>query len=59
MELTTGELSAIEIRKVYNEIILVTNDDEKMIIVMRDSGFEFMYQGTKYSAKEGVLKKVT
>ena len=57
MEITVGEKGTIEVRKVYNEVTLITNDNEKLIIAMRDSGFEFMYQGKMYSAKEGMLKE--
>lgn len=59
MEITVGEKGVIEVRKVYNEVTLITNDKEKMVIAMRDSGFEFIYEGKSYSAKKGLLKNTT
>ena len=38
-------------------IDLKTKDGEIMTICMRDSGFEFNYQGEWYFAKEGFVKQ--
>lgn len=57
MKLTTLENWDIQLEEVYNGLHLKTRDGEKMIITMRDSGFEFQYQGQMYFAKEGVLEK--
>jgi len=46
-----------ELREVYNGITLVTNAGEELSICMRDSGFEFTYQGVTYSAKGGTVDK--
>ena len=58
MEINIGQNGLIELTKVYNSIELRTNDNETIKICMRDSGFEFTYEGEVYSAKEGVLVKV-
>ena len=43
--------------RVYSGVILKTNDGETMGICMRDSGFEFNYNGDWYSAQKGVITK--
>lgn len=53
MKITTNEQGVIQLEEVVNEIILKTQDGEEMSICMRDSGFEFSYQGRWYFAKEG------
>ncbi len=45
----------IELKEVFNSIVLKTQDNEKMAICMRDSGFEFNYQGQWYSAQKGIV----
>jgi hypothetical protein len=56
MKLSIDENNNILLEEVYNSIILKTVDNEEIAICMRDSGFEFNYQGKWYSAKEGLLK---
>src|SRR5699024_9560772 len=46
----------IELKKVFNPISLITEDGERMVISMRDSGFEFNYEGKNYFAKEGYVE---
>ncbi len=55
MIITTNEKGNIQLEKVYNGVTLKTSDGELMHICMRDSGFEFRYQGAAYFAKEGVV----
>lgn len=43
----------IVLTEVYNSIQLKTNDGETLDICMRDSGFEFKYNGELYFAKQG------
>jgi hypothetical protein len=43
-------------KDVYTGIGLITKDKETFSICMRDSGFEFNYEGTWYEAKNGVVK---
>lgn len=57
MKITVDEKNIILIEEVYNPIKLLTEDSEEMYIIMRDSGFEFTYQGEKYYAKNGEVKK--
>lgn len=54
-KISINEDNCIELTEVYLPLILKTNDGEKMIITMRDSGFEFTYEGRLFHAKNGVL----
>ena len=46
------------LKEIYSGIGLETRDKEFFGICMRDSGFEFTYQGYNYSAKKGIIKKL-
>ena len=48
----------ILLTEVYSGIGLQTQDGEYFGICMRDTGFEFEYNGTWYEAKKGVIRKV-
>ena len=48
----------ILLTEVYSGIGLQTQDGEYFGICMRDTGFEFEYNGTWYEAKKGVIQKV-
>jgi len=48
----------ILLEEVYNGIGLKTRDNEFMGICMRDSGFEFNYEGKWYEAKKGIIKEM-
>lgn len=56
MKIEVEENNAIVLKEVYNGIVLKTNDNDEFGICMRDSGFEFRYNGIWYEAKEGVVK---
>jgi hypothetical protein len=56
MEISVGENGELELKKVYNGIVLISDSGEKLSICMRDSGFEFNYSNNKYSAKEDVVR---
>ena len=56
MKVTTNEQGVIQLEEVFNGIMLKTQDGEEMSICMRDSGFEFNYQGEWYFAKEGFVE---
>ena len=56
MKVTTNEQGVIQLEEVFSGIILKTPDGEEMTICMRDSGFEFNYQGEWYFAKEGFVE---
>ncbi len=55
METRVNEDGVITLSKLYVGITLETDDKETMSICMRDSGFEFTYEGEKYYAKNGKL----
>jgi hypothetical protein len=60
MKISVNQDDSFQLEQVYLPITLVTDAQEEMSIVMRDSGFEFKYQGEWYEAKEGkveLLKK--
>lgn len=56
MKITVNEDRSIVLKEVYSGIILETSDGETMGICMRDSGFEFSYQGQWYSAQNGKIE---
>jgi len=53
MKLTVTEDLGIQLEEVFSGLTLKTKSGEVMSICMRDSGFEFKYQGEWYFAKEG------
>lgn len=53
MKITVNEDNVIQLEEVFSGIILKTPDGEEMGICMRDSGFEFNYQGKWYYAQNG------
>ena len=59
MKLTVNDNNAIQLEKIFTPITLMTNDGEEMIICMRDTGFEFTYQGKNYSAKQGRVEELS
>jgi hypothetical protein len=56
MKITVLENFGIQLEEVFNGITLKTTSGETMSICMRDSGFEFNYQGEWYFAKEGYVE---
>lgn len=58
MKISVNQDDSFQLEQVYLPITLVTDDKEEMTIIMRDSGFEFKYQGDWYSAKNGKLELV-
>lgn len=56
MKVNVNEDYSIQLEEVFNPIVLKTQDGEVMSICMRDSGFEFNYQGEWYFAKEGYVE---
>jgi len=58
MKLTTDENGEIILEEVFSGVGLKTRDGEFMGICMRDTGFEFNYQGTWYEAKGGIIRKL-
>jgi hypothetical protein len=56
MKITVNKENTMQLEKVFNSIVLKTSYGEEMYICMRDSGFEFNYQGKWYFAKEGYIE---
>ncbi len=49
---------SILLEEVYNGVKFKTKYGETMGICMRDSGFEFTYQGKNYSAQNGFIREI-
>ncbi len=58
MKIEVNEDGNIVLKEVYTGVGLESNDGESFGICMRDSGFEFNYEGTRYEAKNGIVKKM-
>ncbi len=58
MKIETNEKGEIILKKVYLGIGLESDDGEFFGICMRDTGFEFSYNGEWYEAKQGEIKKL-
>jgi len=58
MKVTVNENGTIQLEHIYNSIALKTDSNEEMFICMRDTGFEFKYEGQWYSAQNGVIEKM-
>jgi hypothetical protein len=56
MKLSVAEAGHLLFEDVFNGVELKSPAGETMGISMRDSGFEFVYQGLWYEAKGGVVK---
>lgn len=56
MKLSVTEEFGIQLEEVFNGITLKNDSGETMSICMRDSGFEFSYQGKWYFAKQGYVE---
>ena len=57
MEITANENSEILLKKVYEPVVFETEDGEIMVVWMRDTGFEFTYEGKLYEAQQGKIKQ--
>jgi hypothetical protein len=58
MKIEANDHGLIVLTEVYNPIVLRSAAGEEISICMRDSGFEFSYAGTKFSAKLGSIDPV-
>lgn len=58
MRIEINQYDELELKEVYNTLRLVTQDGEELVICMRDSGFEFIYEGVEYSAQKGEIKRI-
>ena len=52
---TNGSSMIPYIKEAYNGIKLISDNGEEFFICNRDNGFEIMYNGIKYEAKNGKL----
>lgn len=59
MKIEVDEERNIVLKEVFSGVGLETRDGEFMGICMRDSGFEFTYEGASYSAQKGVITKMS
>lgn len=59
LEITLDEQRNFVLTKVFNGVLLRSEDKEEFGICMRDSGFEFSYAGKWYEAKGGVLRMIS
>lgn len=59
MNLSVNERGTIELKEVFNPIKLVSQENEELIVSMRDGGFEINYQNKNYSLKGNELKEMT
>lgn len=55
MKITVNNGGLVQLNEVYLPIVLESNDYETISICMRDSGFEFVYNGEAWFAKNGVV----
>lgn len=58
MRVKVNEDKIIQLEEVYNPIALKTSSNEKLIIYMRDSGFEIKYNGEWFSFKNGSFDRM-
>lgn len=58
MKIEVDEDYDFVLKEVFSGICLVSQDEERFAICMRDSGFEFKYNCKWYEAKEGILKEM-
>ncbi len=55
MEIDVTEDGTIRFKKVFNSIVLESEDGEQLAVCMRDTGFEVKYGDSWISMKEGKL----
>ena len=55
MVVATNEHGTIVFEKVFNPIKFITSSNETLILMMRDSGFEIIYENEFYELKEGKI----
>jgi len=59
MKIEVDENRGIVLKEVFNGVLLESRDKEQFGICMRDTGFEFEYNGISYEAKNGILKEMS
>lgn len=58
MKISVTKEGDLELKEVYNSIVLITEDKDTLAICMRDTGFEFKYGDNWYSAQGGLVTKM-
>ena len=58
MKINTTDKGEILLTEVYSGVLLETDDKETIGICMRDTGFEFNYNGVWYEAKQGIVREM-
>ena len=58
MRIETNESGDINLTEVYNPVLLTTNSGEKLMVVMRDSGFEVCYNDQYFSLNENKIRRL-
>ncbi len=58
MKIEINEEHDFILKEVFSGVGLESEDGEEFGICMRDSGFEFHYEGIWYEAKNGTLKEM-
>ncbi len=48
----------VVLKKVFAGVILESEEGERIGICMRDTGFEFTYDGKHYEAQKGILREM-
>lgn len=56
MKISVNQDNSFQLEEFYLPITLVSNNKEEIHICLRDSGFEFKYQGDWYTAKNGKVE---
>jgi hypothetical protein len=59
VKLEVNEKYEITLKEVFSGVGFISPDGEEFGICMRDSGFEFTYEGRHFEAKEGELRELT
>lgn len=52
---TNGSAMIPIIKEAYNGMTLISDSGEEFFICNRDNGFEILYNGKRYEAKNGIL----
>lgn len=56
MKIEVNEHGTIVLKEVFNPIKLQTIDNETLIVMMKDSGYEICYENKWYELKQGNIK---
>lgn len=57
-ELHVDDKGLATLRKVFSGVGFESGSGENLVVCMRDSGFEFTYEGKTYEAKNGIVQEL-